>query len=458
MAAATAPITMLTPRPKAVTPASPAHAISDVVGLQRSPVELGVARPQKAQVSPAAGFAATALRARWPVRAIWAVRALLLTTLLLQTACTTAPVPPVPVFSHDPLFGAPTATAGAQDIFALSPAMRVFADEHLSALNSNDTRAALLGALYRSGSLQLRYDDSRTRTAAQAFDDRAGHCLSLVLMTAAFAKHLGLPVSYQAVAVDPIYDRRGALQTSSGHINLVLSKRGLGSNTASRHYTRASPDEADLVVDFLPGSAVARVPTHTLEEHTVLAMFHNNRAAEHLQAGDTAGAYWSARAAVLADARFAAARNTLGVVYLRAGLAAAAQRVFQQVLQADASHVAALVNLQQAFRKQGLSAQADETAARLAQLQPRLPFQAFDQGQQALQAGDYPAAQRFFELELKVQPQRHDVHFWAAVASWRLGDTRKAAQHLRHAREYSPGAAEAQRYSAKLQGLQSRSP
>ena len=50
-----------------------------------------------------------------------------------------------------------------------------------------------------------------TRNAAEAFDARSGNCLSLVIMTAAFAKELGLPVRYQNVFVDEAWSRSGDL-------------------------------------------------------------------------------------------------------------------------------------------------------------------------------------------------------------------------------------------------------
>ena len=58
---------------------------------------------------------------------------------------------------------------------------------------------ALLEALYTQGELRLEYDARRTRTAAEAFDARMGNCLSLVIMTAAFATEMQLQVRFQDV-------------------------------------------------------------------------------------------------------------------------------------------------------------------------------------------------------------------------------------------------------------------
>ena len=60
-------------------------------------------------------------------------------------------------------------------------------------------RQALFDALYQPDQLKLEYDAAMTRNAAQAFAVRSGNCLSLVIMTAAFAKEMGLDVRYQNV-------------------------------------------------------------------------------------------------------------------------------------------------------------------------------------------------------------------------------------------------------------------
>ena len=46
--------------------------------------------------------------------------------------------------------------------------------------------------------------------------------MSLVIMTAAFAKELGLRVNYQNVIIDDSWSRHGGLYLLSGHVNLVL--------------------------------------------------------------------------------------------------------------------------------------------------------------------------------------------------------------------------------------------
>ena len=379
---------------------------------------------------------------------------------LASAACTTLPAPPPPIrFAHDRHFSLATdadrLAPTAEDPLAMSPAMQAYAAEHLQTetaglASRRDPRQALLAALYQNKKLRLQYDDSHTRTAAQAFEQRAGNCLSLVLMTAAFAMHLGLPVTYQAVEVDETHERRGGLYVSSGHVNIVLQRPPMSLRRSS------AADDAALVVDFLPGRDVAGARTSLVNEVKLLAMFHNNRAAEALAAGRVARAYWAARAAVVQAPDFIPALNTMGVVYERAGLLEAAEQAYRHVLQAEPDHVATLNNLVSTLNRQGRLAEAEPLARQLARLQPQPPFQAFDEGRRAMAVLEFERAKKLFDQELQHQPHQAEVHHWAALANWHLGNQAQTAHHLQQARDYSGTASDHSRYSAKLASLRTQ--
>ena len=135
--------------------------------------------------------------------------ALLLCVLLAACASRPPAARPMAELLHDELFAPSHEVIDAQSVFTLSDEMRRYAAAELQAsARTRDPRHALIDALYSRSQLGLRYDASVTRSAAEAFAARAGNCLSLVIMTAAFAKHLGLPVSYRSVLVDDLYTRQ----------------------------------------------------------------------------------------------------------------------------------------------------------------------------------------------------------------------------------------------------------
>jgi tetratricopeptide (TPR) repeat protein len=371
--------------------------------------------------------------------------------LLLLVGCATrAPgpelAPPVQLL-QDALYAPAENVPSAEAVFALSPAMLDYAQTQLaSAHRQSDPRMALLDALYKRNGLQLSYDASRTRNAAEAFEAREGNCLSLVLMTASFARHLSLPVSYQVVLTDEYFSRSGNLVMNSQHVNLVLGP------TPPRVNTVRSAEDT-LTVDFLPASELRGQRTRSLPERTLVAMYFNNRAAEWLALGQTNKAYWWARQALLHDPGYSNAANTLGVIYLRAGQLQAAEAALRHVLDNGVERLNALANLVPLLQRQQRHAEADSLAQELARLQPVPPFQRLQEGQQAMNAGRYEQALALFQQELRLQPYQDEVHFWAAQAAWRLGRFSEAARHMARASEYSTTRDKQERYSAKLEQL-----
>lgn len=363
-------------------------------------------------------------------------------------SCASAPPPVVPQqLLHDALFAPPTQPVDGAGVFTLSAAMLSYAGHDLSTLaRQQDPRRALIDALYSKDRLNLDYDATLTRNAAEAFAARAGNCLSLVIMTAAFARHMGLPVSFQAVQTDDFYSRSGGLYLSAGHVNLVLGPPS--TRTLFRQVETAS-----LTIDFLPQEELGQQRTRPLQESTIVAMYLNNRAAETLTAGNLSDAYWFARAALLHDAAFFQAANTLGVIFHRAGQPAHAETAFRSALAGEPDNVSALSNLVQLLERQGRHADGQALAARLVRLQPVAPFHHFLLGQAAMAESDFAKAAEHFARELRLQPYQDEVHFWAAQAQWKLGNFELAARHLGHAVRHSPSRSLHDRYAAKLDHL-----
>lgn len=339
------------------------------------------------------------------------------------------------------------ATTEGERLLEMSDSMRRYADRVLNEPGVwRDRRQTLIDALYFKGALQLAYDAEATRTAAEAFEARAGNCLSLVLMTAAFAKHLQLPVAYQQVLIDDEFSRAGDMYFVSGHVNVMLG----------RHGPPPKGDDAQwLTIDFLPQSELRGQRTVALEEPTLVAMFLNNRSAEALARGDLATAYGYARASLQRDPFFAAAANTLGVIYQRAGHLEAAERALRFVIEREPRSASAWANMTRLLRATGRTTEADAAAARLAALEPNPPFHFFELGRTALREGDAAGARDLFKRELRMQPQQHEVHFWLAQAYAALGEVPAAVRHLGLAAENSPTRQARAIYAGKLERLRS---
>jgi Flp pilus assembly protein TadD len=314
------------------------------------------------------------------------------------------------------------------------------------ALRSKGRTRGLVEALYSKAQLRLDYDTDSTRTAAEAFDARAGNCLSLVVMSAALAKHLGLPVQYQALVGQESWSRSGDLSFVNGHVNLTVSRRLIDR-------VEGYDSDAAWQIDFGALAAGRGSLLHAVNESTIVAMFMNNRAAEALVRGERANAYAYAREAVVQAPDFAAAYNTLGVVYQRHGMADAAERAYRHALARDDVHRAAMLNLSRLLEGRGRSAEAAPWRAKLARLEAEPPFMHFDLGRAAAQAGDFRAAREHLLREMRRDPDYHEFHFWLAVALYGLGDVDQAREHLSTAMKNSTTRREQALYASKLQRL-----
>ena len=158
--------------------------------------------------------------------------------LLALVGCAGVPIAaPVPVqLFHDTLFEAPTEPVSTADVFALDDAMRRYLAVDIAyQLRTRGLQEGLVEALSRRQQLKLEYDTTRTKNAAETFATRSGNCLSLVIMTAALAKELRLPIYYGSAVLDDAWSRSGDLLFASGHVNLTISRRLFDARTSRRH-------------------------------------------------------------------------------------------------------------------------------------------------------------------------------------------------------------------------------
>jgi tetratricopeptide (TPR) repeat protein len=368
---------------------------------------------------------------------------------VLLAACATVPPERGDALFHDRLFAPASERIDAADVFALSSGMREFLDNDVArVVQRKGSQQGLFDAIHDQGQLELEYDTAITRNASQAFAARAGNCLSLVLMTAAFAKAMNIPVHYQNVFVDETWSRNGNFYLSIGHVNLTLGRR----------LTAVDRNETALTIDFLPPRDIRGLHSWAIGEPTIVAMYMNNRAVESLTAGNANDAYWWAREAIVQEPRFLSAYNTLGVVYQSHGNLSEAQQALEHVLRKEPANAAAMSNLAAVLRARGQVAAAQELTRRLERMEPNPPFGYFKRGLAAMRDGDYKLAKDMFSKEVDRAAYYHEFQFWLALAYVGLGEMDRARAHLAIALENSTTRKDHDLYAAKLDHLRAYTP
>jgi tetratricopeptide (TPR) repeat protein len=377
---------------------------------------------------------------------------LLAAAMVSLAGCATSPppAPPPETFLHDELFGPPSVRVSGDEIFVLSDSMkRYLRTEIATQTRLHGIPGGLVEAVYNKAQLKLEYDSSFTRNAAEAFEARAGNCLSLVVMTAAFAKELGLQVRFQSAYLEEAWSRSGDLLLRAGHVNVTLGPK---------MQDRASPLSRSTTIDFLPGEQLRTLRTREISEQTVIAMYMNNRAVEALMRGKLDDAYAWARASLRQSPDFLSAHNTLGIIYARRGHYDHAATAYEHVIRNDPVHTRAMANLADVYAKQGRKDEAAALYSTLARLEPEPPMHYFNQGMSAMQRGDFNSARDLFAREADRSGYSSDVTFWLGIAHYRLGDVEQATRLLNQAFGSSKSRGDPESQSAKLSRLKSRGP
>ncbi len=378
------------------------------------------------------------------------LRAVLILMLLLADCATVPAGQDASQFFNDSLFAAPSASVSTGDIFAMNDDMRAYMIGHIGPqMHGGDTRRALFEALYSSKQLKLEYDSSMTRNAAQAFAAKSGNCLSLVILTAAFAHQLGLPVQYQSVFSSQTVSRKDDIIYVSGHVNLSLEQHETGGRVKNS-------TETPMTIDFLPPRDTAGQHVRVVREATIIAMYMNNRAAETLGEGHIDDAYHWARHAIVQDPTFLTAYNTLAVVYMRHGDLPQAERILKYIVGLAPGDPSPISNLVVVLGRLGRQDEANRWNETLKKIQLNPPFYYFDIGMKAMQDKDYAKARDMFAKEVEREAYYHEFHAWLGAAYYALGDYDQARKQLALAIANSTTTAERDLYTARLRSMTSQ--
>jgi Flp pilus assembly protein TadD len=363
---------------------------------------------------------------------------------LMLTGCAVSPpaiqeAEQVSLF-NDALFAPPSQPPNADDIFTVSDDMQRFIDSDIARRIYTEGKVmAIVDSLYEKGKRKFNYDAAVTNNAAGVFASHSGNCLSYTIMTAAFAKKIGVPVQFHVVTFGEVWDRSNNLDFRIGHVNLTLGTPK----------SVSSGDTAQLV-DFTGWTDAHDQLLDDVGEDVIVAMFLNNRAAEALAQGKLDDAYWWAREAAKRTPSFLASYNTLGVIYMHHNNMVQANRVFERVLEREPENLLAMSNQVIALKALGRLGEAQALSARLTEIQPFPPFYYFNLGVRAMEQHDYKTAKIEFTKEVNRASYNHQFHFWLALADYNLGDMDETQKQLVFAMENSPNDAQHDLYAAKL--------
>ncbi len=291
----------------------------------------------------------------------------------------------------------------------------------------------------------FEYRDHFTRMASITAEERAGNCMSLVVLSTAIADVLGVPVKFQDIDVEPIWDRRGGFYLVNGHVNMKL----LHVDQTNTYSMRGS----EILVDFLPERSIRAYRVKQINKQTLAGMYFNNVAAEALVKNDYDLAYALAKRAIELDPYYVNSINTLAVIYRHKGMDKLAEKAYRHVLQLEPKNITTLYNLAIILGEQERLEEWQQVHKVLEIARINNPFYYFDMAQQAYFEKQYQEALVWYKRAVDRADYRHEFYFGLSRAYWATGDQRRAKKNMEKAIDLSLDETSQHRYKGKLQAM-----
>lgn len=234
--------------------------------------------------------------------------------------------------------------------------------------------------------LRFEYRNRPTLTAEQAFQARAGNCVSLVNLFIALARSAGLDAFPVEVEDLVAFSREGSTVVRSTHVigGLALGGQGLAGNM--------------WTVDFLPGERKAYRRIFRISDRRHSALHYNSVAVEAMLEGDLAGAERMFEHALALDRGTVEAWSNYAVLARRQGDLDTALARLEKTLALDRDFMPALTNMASFHRLAGRPEVAGQYEQRALEAKLQNPYFLLDQALRHLQQEEideaYALAQR----------------------------------------------------------------
>jgi tetratricopeptide (TPR) repeat protein len=323
------------------------------------------------------------------------------------------------------------------DVTAVNDHIVAFLEEHVGSIEEPTKRLnELVNLIFSKDSLNLVYDNSRTKTAIETFETRNGNCLSFTNLFIGMARHLGMNAYFQEVTNFPTWDKHGDVVVLNRHMNVVVRIN----NTS---YT----------MDFNPNADRKEQHTRVVSDRRALAQYYNNLGAEQFQGGDLHGAMAYFKKSLDIDPKLGFTWSNLGVVHVNLNQLDQAEECYLKALEISGKEYTAMSNIVRLYERLDQPEKAQEFRARAQRFRNKNPYFHFSRGEVAYEEGDFPSAVKHFKTAVRRKPQVHEFYFGLAKAYSKLGMNDKAAENLKKAERYAPEVFDQDRYSQKLQTL-----
>jgi tetratricopeptide (TPR) repeat protein len=287
----------------------------------------------------------------------------------------------------------------------------------------------------------------KTYNAHLASTERAGNCLSLAVLTKAYASLVDLDIKFRKVNSAPIYQRNVGVMTISSHIQTHLyAPKKILKDKNSINVLRSK-----IIIDYFPSSQ--RYIGGLVKDVDFTSMYYQNLAAEAIVDGEFDLAYSLLSAAMKLSANNSETLNTLAVLHKITGNKSVAEVIYLSGIKGPTSSVSMLSNYILLLEEDNRFAEVASMKAKYNEIRDDNPYRWYDLANQAYAKENYSQALKYYEKSIHIAPYLHESFFGQAKTYFHLGMRRKAKIAMKRAVELAYKPRDEKLYLAKLNSL-----
>ncbi len=337
--------------------------------------------------------------------------------LILLSFCELGADNPTAMVWHEEILKRGLDPAKVVDLYAITPEMKDWTQRVTQGpIGSLAKLNRLQDSLFDRNQFPFEYDSNINLTAAEAFSQRRGNCLSFTVLFVALSRSIGIDTHL-------ISARRVASVDKDHSVDLVV---------VNRHVVAGFKVAATLhIFDFQLNKEALHGYT-IIDDFGACSMYHTNIGAQFLRNGDPESAREHLQVAAILNPRHTGAWVNLGVARRRLGDDDGALFAYLKALEADPDSASALTNIAALLNDQGKLEQAREALLRAAD-RTSSPYTLLTVADLEMARGEMAQARAHIRRARRLGPRIPEVFDSLSRWAYLNGKPEKAASYQRKA-------------------------
>lgn len=286
-----------------------------------------------------------------------------------------------------------------------------------------------------------------TYNATTAIRLNKGNCMSLAILTTAYAKIIGLEFSYRKVSTLPVFTKKDDVILSSSHVQTLIYDPNF---IADKNFFYLS--NPAVVIDYFPSKSHRSGRKFSLK--TFLAMYYKNIAADALMDKDLNKSFLYANKAYQLDTENIETINLLAVIHRRSGDLQTAEAIYKTSLNKGQTNIALLSNYIMLLKSQHRMDEVNTLQNKLNQLDDPDPYQWLGEAYTAKNIGNIKQAEIYFKKALAKAPYLNQAYMGLYKIYVKQNKLKKAQTMLVKALEWTYELDERKLYKYKLYNIE----